>query len=129
MQISFGPSSDTYKAYAISGRPTVAGAAGAVTDVATFYRMTRARCFRGIFSVISFFAPLIASALLVVTTVALSSGTNWVGGVLDTIATATASDAKAGAADADQSGTAAAGQAAAPNKSAGDGEEDAIKAF
>jgi hypothetical protein len=40
--------------------------------------------------------------------VALSSGTNWVGGVLDTIATATASDAKAGAADADQSGTAAA---------------------
>jgi hypothetical protein len=49
----------------------------------------------------------IGSALLVVTTVALSSGANWAGGVLDTIATATASDAKAGAADADQSGTAA----------------------
>lgn len=60
MQISFGPRSDTYKAYAMSGRPTVPGAAGSVTDVGTFYQMTRARCFPGTFSVISVFAPLVA---------------------------------------------------------------------
>jgi hypothetical protein len=60
MQISFGPGSDTYKAYAMSGRPTVPGAAGSVTDVGTFYRMTRACCFPGTFSVISVLAPLVA---------------------------------------------------------------------
>jgi hypothetical protein len=49
----------------------------------------------------------IGSALLVVTTVALSSATNWVGGILDTIAAATTSDGKAGANDAGPSGTAA----------------------
>jgi hypothetical protein len=59
MQISFGPRSDTYKAYAMNGRPTEPGAAGAVTGVGAFYDMTRARCFPGTFSAISFFAPLI----------------------------------------------------------------------
>jgi hypothetical protein len=49
----------------MSGRPTVAGAAGALTDVGTFYGMTRACCFPRTFSVISFFAPLIAFVAII----------------------------------------------------------------
>jgi hypothetical protein len=60
MQVSFGPRSDTYKAYAMSGRPAEPGAAGSVTSVRTFYSMTRASCFCGTFSLITICAPISA---------------------------------------------------------------------